>query len=311
MKFFERILKISLVNLQSFGKLYFTPKQLFYEFCRVKTSLLGLETKTAATIFGLSAIPSMFIAKESRKNAIGLLTASAAVFGTLAFFRTIPHTLSPPISWKEFKDLLSVYLQNNEIHELLEIEKDVEFLNEFPSDLMFYGLPKTLICESDEIAQMLRANEFHLETPCAVLSLREATPLNDAFQKMLSRAEEPKVFFLHDASLRAFSLIPNLRQTLELKEEILLRSIGLRPVHARRLHLFARKTQNKSQAINLNDFAYLTNSEKRWLERGFTTEVSAISPARLQRVLRRIILGLEIPASNWQIALPPKNLGFM
>lgn len=310
MKRFERKLEIGLANLRSFGKLSFTPKQLFYEFCRVNTSPIGFEMKTAATVFGLGAIPSIFIVKGKPKNTIGFLTATAAVFGTLALFRTIPHTLKPPISWNEFENLLSVYLQNIEIKELLKIEKEVVFLNKFPSDLMLFGLPRILICESDEIAQMLRANDFHLETPCAVLSLREATPLNNAFQKMLSRAETPEVFFLHDASLQAFSVIPNLRQTLELNEEIPLRSIGLRPVHARRLHLFARKSQN-NQKVNFEDFAYLTDSEKRWLERGFTAEVSAILPARLQRVLRRIILGLEIPPGNWQIALPPKNLGFM
>lgn len=310
MKRFERKLEIGLANLRSFGKLSFTPKQLFYEFCRVNSLPIGLEPKIAAAVFGLSAIPSIFIAKQSQTKAIGLLTASAAVLGTLALFRTIPHTLKPPISWNEFENLLLIYLRNNEISELLEIENEVEFLNEFPSDLMLFGLPRILICESDEIAQMLRANDFHLETPCAVLSLRETTPLNNAFQQMLSRAETPQVFFLHDAGSQGFSLISNLRQTLELNEEIPLRSIGLRPVHARRLHLFARKTQNNFQ-VNLDDFAYLTDGEKRWLERGFTAEVSAISPARLQRVLRRIILGLEIPSNNWQITLPPKKLGFM
>lgn len=305
MRKFEQSLKISINNLNLFGKIYFTPKQLYYEFCRQTRSPIGLETKTAAVLFGLSTIPAMF----SPKNKLSLLTAGAFIFGALAISRKIPHTLSPTISWKIFEENLLNYLRNNEIDGLLKIEKETKFLNKIPNDLTLYGLPRLLICESDEIAQMLRANQFHLQTPCGILSLREASPLSENFQKMLERAEEPQVFFLHDASPKAFSLIPNLRNILELNAEIPLRPLGLRPIHARRLHLFANKTD--LQKVDFSEFNYLDESEINWFKNGFTVEVSAISPVRLLRVLRRLILGLEIPASDWQITLPKRNLGFI
>lgn len=306
MQSFEKSLQKSLANLESFGKLYFTPKQLFYEFCRQQSSPIGLKTKTAATLFGLSAIPTIYFAKSKPKNALSLLTTSAFAFSALAISKQIPRTLSPTISWNEFEANLSDYLHNNEVYELLKIEKDVNFANKIPDDLTLYGLPKLLICERCEIAQMLRFNQFHLQTPCAVLSLREAHPLSENMQKMLSCAEEPQVFFLHDASEQAFALLPKLRQTLALKAEIPLRPLGLRPVHARRLHLFAQK----NIAPN-NDFAeidYLDENEKTWLKNGFTAEVSAVSPVRLLRVLRRLISGVEIPTNSF---LPQKHLGFM
>ena len=302
---FEKALQISISNLQGIGRFYFTPKQLFYEFCRQIRSPLGMETGTVAVLFGLSLVPAMLM----RKNSLSLLAGSGLVLGGLAAFRNLPHTLSPPVSWENFAKLLAAYLRNSEIEGLLKIEQAVRFTDKFPGDLTLYGLPRVLVCESDEIAQVLRANQFHLQTPCAVLSLSEAEPLNEPVKKMLARAEQPEVFFLHDASLWAFSLLRTLRKRLELPEEIPLRPLGLRPVHARRLHLF--EAEKLLLPVDLSGFDNLSESEKEWLGHGNRAEVAAVPPVRLMRVLRRLILGLEIPPGEWQITLPPKTLGFM
>jgi hypothetical protein len=305
MQNFERTLQISVENLQSFGRLYFTPRQLFYEVCRQAHTPIGLGKKTALSLFGISTVPTILLGK----NKLGLLAASGLAFGTLAAIRQMPYTLPTPFSFAKFENFLAFYLQKHEIAGLLRNEKEIKFVENFPSDLELYGLPRTLICEGDEIAQMLRANQFHLQTPCAVLSLREAKPLSKSYKKMLNKAEEPQVFFLHNASIEAFSILQNLRETLELDEKIPLRPLGLRPVHARRLHLF---TEKKSfEEIDLSIFDFLSETEKNWLSRGNSAEVSAVAPVRLLRVLRRLILGLEITPSEWQISLPKKNLGFM
>ena len=309
MKNFERKLETGIERLQSSGRLYFTRRQLFYEFCRSVRTPFGLELKTAAAVFGLSAIPSFFIAKGKPKNAVGLLSASAFVLGTLTAFRQIPQTLDLPIAWSEFENFLNNYLQNHQIEGLLEIEQNADFTPLISTDLTLYGLPNLLICESDEIAQMLRANQFHLQTPCGVLSLPEAMPLPKNFQKMLSNAENPQVFYLHNASLQSFLKISNLRKNLSLNDEIPLRILGLRPIHAKRLHLFTEKTDGNLP--DFEDFDFLDESENKWLAEGNMAEVAAVSPVRLLRVLRRLILGTQIPPSNWQINLPNKNLGFM
>ncbi len=311
MRNFEKSIQKCLQQFESFGKLYFTPKQLFYELCRLQRSPIGLKSTTAAKLFGLSAIPAMFFAKQNPKKVFGFLSASAIAFSALAVSKQIPRTLPPPILWQEFEEKLSNYLQNNKIDGLLKIGKNVKLTNEIPDDLTLYGLPKLLICESDEIAQMLRANQFHLQTPCGVLSLKEASPLSDNFQNMLSSAEEAQVFYLHDASWQAISLIPDLHRILSLNYEIPLRPLGLRPIHAQRLHLFAQKEIDFSPNVDLAKISYLDEKEKTWLKSGFKTEVSAVAPVRLLRVLRRLILGVEVPTRNWQIGLPNKNMGFM
>lgn len=309
MKNFERKIQLSAERLQSFGRIFFTRRQFFYEFCRTLRAPFGLETKTAAAALGLSTIPSLVIAKGKPRNAIGLLSAAAFVFGTFAALRKVPQTLNLPISANEFENLLNAYLQNKRIKGLLEIGQETDFTPLISNDLTHYGLPNLLICESDEIAQMLRANQFHLQTPCGVLSLREAAPLPEDFQKMLSMAENPQVFYLHDASFESFSKIRTLRENLYLNNKIPLRILGLRPIHAKRLHLFALKKQSIS--TDLQAFDFLDESEKKWLLDGNSAEIAAVSPIRLQRVLRRLILRTQIPPSDWQLSLPNKNLGFM
>lgn len=305
MRNFEKSLEKSLANLESFGRIYFTPKQLYYEFCRQQHSPIGIKPKTAATIFGFSVIPTIFF----RKNKLALLSASALVLGALPTFRKLPHTISPSISRQKFEKLLAEYLENSRIENLLEAKMETHFNNTTPKDLTLYGLPNLLVCESDEISQMLRANQFHLQTPCGVLSLNEASPLSENFRKMMSNAENPQVFYLHDADLESYSLLPNLREKLGLDDKISLRILGLRPIHAKRLHLFAEK--KRVEFADLDSLDFLDESEKKWLRSGNSAEVSAISPVRLMRVLRRLILGLEVPTSDWQITLPKKSLGFM
>ncbi len=277
---FEKTLQASLVNLQSFGRLYFTPKQLYYEFCRTLRLPFAID-----------------------------LRKSLPIFDKVSSLMRTPQTIETPASWNEFGAKFAQYLKTNEITGLLKIESKIDFVEKFPSDLTLYGLPKILICESDEIAQMLRANQFHLQTPCGVLSLSEASPLPTGWQKMLGRAENPQAYFLHDASLRAFSVIKNLRQTLRIKDDVLLRPLGLRPVHAQRLRLFSIKADSRN--LDLSELNYLSDEEKNWLLDGNSVEISAVSPIRLLRILRRIILGLEIPTSDWQLKLPSKSMGFM
>jgi hypothetical protein len=152
MQKFEKALQISIENLQSFGQLYFTPKQLFYEFCRQLNSPMGIETKTAASVFGLGTIPTIFLPKHKLK----LILTGGLILGGLAFLRNTPHTLTAPISFTGFEYLLANYLQTNEIEGLFKIENEVNFVKEFPADLTLFGLPKVLICETDEIAQKKR-----------------------------------------------------------------------------------------------------------------------------------------------------------
>ena len=274
-----RNLEAGIKNLEGFGRLYFTADQLFYETCRLS---------------GFS------FSRAIRK--------SIPFAGTAVSFPKMPKTIETPLDRRSFDKSLERYLKDHKIMGLLELAT-ARFSDTIPTDLMLYGLPKVLICESDAIAQMLRANQFHLQTPCAVFSLSEAVPLSEKVKTMMKRAENPKIYFLHDASIEAFSKLQKLRQMIELKEDVPLRPLGIRPLHAQRMRLFSKK--GTTQGFDFSGFDYLLDAEKEWLLEGNQAEVSGVSPVRLLRVLRRIILGFAPTHGEWQIKLPKKDLGFM
>ena len=304
MKDFEKSLQQGLANLNSFRKNSVYAETTFTSVPRLQ-SPLGMKPKSAAVFFGASVIPIMF----SRKRKLELLLLGGLICGGLALLRKTPHTLSIPFSWNEFEKLLRAYLNNNQIENLLEITENTDFEPIESEDLTLYGLPNFLICESDEIAQMLRANQFHLQTPCGVLSLKEANPLAKSIIRMMNNAENAPVFYLHDADGNSFAMLKNLREMLGLGERISLRILGLRPVHAKRLHLFSQRKD--AEFYDLEEITFLEKAEIDWLQNGNFTEVAAVSPIRLMRVLRRLILFPENSGNERYVSLPKKNLGFM
>jgi hypothetical protein len=308
MQSFQRTLTDALDALNEHGALYFTRRQLYYEFCRVLRHPDGLETKSAGALFAATAVTTSILTRHKPNLRTALLSAEAMFFGAMAALRSVPHTLEPPLKFGDFELRLEQFLENTQIPFLIPESAASEFPTTFPYDLKLFGMPRLLICQSLEIARFLRANQFHLQTPCGVLALAEATPLSDEFKTMLLNAETPEVFFLHDASFKGLGYISEIGRLLNIDQEIPVRPLGLRPVHAKRLKLFAVKSE--CGEVDFDRFAQLDNREKRWLASGQTAEVSAIQPVRLLRVLRRLILGLEIPENRIRL-LPDKNSGFI
>jgi hypothetical protein len=302
----------SLENFAEFGGLFYTRRQLYYEICRFLRSPKGLDYQTAGVLFGLGSAVSLALAMRKKTGlAAGFFAVNALGTGALTWLRKTPHNLLPPFSLEEFEQVFENYLQKREHPKgLIETLSSVPKTVGYPSDLTLYGLPHLLICQSGEIAQMLRANRFHLETPCAVLSLCQATPLEVMFLEMLANAPEPKVFYFHDAAKSSYAIIPDLRKRLLLPESISLQIIGLRPLHAQRLHLFVQTDEN-TENVSLENFEYLNEDEKQWLQAGWQAEVASVNPVRLLRVLRRIILNLPSVSTNWELQLPKRETGFM
>lgn len=305
---FERLLKHSLKNFSTYGNFYYTQRQLYYELCRVARPPRGFDWRTAAAVFGLGLLPALGLRKQSRALTTGLIGANAILTGGLTWLRYSPHTLPPPFTFAEFDDWLNK--QREFPSGLLHIDKINVKPFGYEPDLTLYGLPRLLVCQSDETAAMLRANYFNMEASCAVLSLREAAPLSENYQKMLELAPSPKVFYIHDASLEGYSFVPTLRERLELPENAVISLLGLRPDHAARLHLFVQRNQSQFD-FNLDAISYLSEDEKRWLREGWTAELSSVHPVRLLRVLRRLVLQIPAPPSIWKLRLPPRSLGFM
>lgn len=312
-------LRLSFKKLAAYGNLHFTRRQLYYEVCRTIRQPKGVELKTAAAVFATSCLPSLGLMLRRRRGlAAGLFAASAVFTSGLVWLRSSAHTLAPPISFDDFENALDDYLQHQPrpIGLLDEKTNSEDVLpDSYPIDLPRYGLHSLLICESSQVAQMLRRNNFHLEASCAILDAAEnaaenAAPLNEIYRQMLACAAEPRVYFLHDAGLAGFSRAANLRERLALPRKARLQILGLRPAHAERLHLFVEQN-DLIEPKTLGTLGFLSEDDKRWLAAGQRAEVAAVHPVRLLRVLRRLILGLPVPQNAWKISLPPRDLGFM
>lgn len=304
---FERLLRRALQNLQTYGNFSFTRRQLYYEICRTARPPQGFDWQTAAAIFGAGVLPALALRRQNPLAAAGLLGANAVFTGGLTLQRYLPHTLAPPFAWADFSEWLDK--RNASPHSLIKTGESIQ-PEHFEWDLTLYGLPRLLICQSDEIAQMLRANQFNMEASCAVLNYREAVPLGANYQIMLKHAPAPRVFFLHDANATGYALLSSLREQTQISAETALVPLGLRPLHAQKLHLFATKTRLENN-FNLEAFPFLSDDEKSWLRAGWTAEVSAVHPVRLLRVLRRLVLDLPPRPNFWDLRLPPRSLGFL
>lgn len=240
------------------------------------------------------------------------MLAHMLMVGALRGVRLAPFTLPPPISYARFADLLAAYRSTvGEPAGLLAntTPTRLTFLGDAP-DLADYGLPHLLICQHDEIAQMLLANWFHLETRCVVLSLATATPLPEPLCAMLARTPEARVYLLHDASSTGLALIPRLRERLQVPEAVRVTAIGLRPAHAWQLHLVATRTHGSVEQHEEWP-AYLAPRERAWLHAGWCAEIAVIKPERLLLALRRIILDITPPTFKLPDWRRERAIGFM
>jgi hypothetical protein len=139
-------------------------------------------------------------------------------------------------------------------------------------DLFDYGLPRLLVCQHADIAEMLRANDLHMEAACPIVSAGDL-PLDPRLLQAVGT-----VYVLHDASAAGFAFgrtaFPGRR----------VKRLGLRPAHAATMHL-PRAPRVAAAAVA----AGLKPWEDRWLSAGNVAEVAAINPARLVRTLHRLV----------------------
>ena len=314
-------LDASFKNLTAFHSLRFTRAQLYYEVCRELKAPPGVDAHSAAVGFAAgSLLATGFAVRRKPKSAVGIFAAAALGFGGLYRLRQTAGTLAAPISIADFENALHPFLQNRgRLHNLLdrdepENSRATQSVNALPADLQLYGLPRLLICQNLEIARMLRANNFHLETACAIFALNEVAAVGEVLPKMLCRADAPTIYFLHDASLTAESQLADLPEKLRLPDSARLKFLGLRPLHAEQLHLFRLLSCAAPFLPQKTLFQFrpiLTDREKRWLISGKQVEVAAVNPVRLLRVLRRLVLDLPAAPTRLTLNLPKRELGFL
>jgi hypothetical protein len=157
-----------------------------------------------------------------------------------------------------------------------------------PSEVFEYGLPRVLLCQHREIADMLLANRLHMESACPVFALADL-PLDGRLAAAVRRGEG-RIYVLHDASAAGLTAVTTVR---EWAGELPTTPLGLRPAHATALHLPRVRAAVAPSEPPVADA--LAPWEVRWLGSGRVAEVAAVNPARLLRTVHRLVRNQHRP----------------
>ena len=160
-----------------------------------------------------------------------------------------------------------------------------------------YSFDRLVVCQSDEIAQMLIANNFHFENNCAILSISGYPQrIFDTTMQMLRRNPDLLVFAFHDCSPEGITLASELRTNLRWfpDETIVIVDVGLSPrqILAAKKDMFIQSSKNSAQASQLLADSIRENLSKvelEWLDRGNCVELESFTPQQLIHVLNRSI----------------------
>ena len=160
-----------------------------------------------------------------------------------------------------------------------------------------YSFDRLVVCQTDEIAQMLIANNFHFENNCAILSISGYPQrIFDTTMQMLRRNPELRVFAFHDCSPEGIKLAQEVRTNSHWfpDETIVIVDIGLSPrqILAAKRDIFIQSSKNSAQASRSLPSSLRENLSKvelEWLDRGNFVELESFTPQQLIQVLNRSI----------------------
>jgi hypothetical protein len=267
------------------GTLFFTQKQLYYEFNRRILKRKTLACGTPAALLGLGFLIAN-MPHSSWKMGAGIAIASLCFMATP---RPTSKSTSPLYTRVTEPQFLS-YLQkwekaHGKIERLLATPQRLEPKPLDFADVTAYSFDRVLVTEHATTAAMLVANNFHFENNCAILSL-DGYP-SDRFHTilaMLRRNPQLKIFYLHDATQHGIKAIHTLREPHWFPDASLrIIDLGLRPLHAQKGNMILRK--GTPQPFTSTKPTAITAQEIAWLETGNYAEIESVRPAKLMRAV--------------------------
>jgi hypothetical protein len=180
-----------------------------------------------------------------------------------------------------------------------------------------YSFDRAIICDSDEIAQFLIANNIHFENNCAILSISGyPQSIFDTVIEMLRRNADLKVYALHDASFVGVSLVHQLRTSPNwfANQEVTIFDLGISPRQILETRdMFVQQSQTMTQsARQLPDAVRqgLTAKELAWLDAGNFVELESFTPQKLLRVVNYGLAQSGDPQGNDGLILVDDNVGY-
>ena len=293
-KFFAKLISDISVN----NTFRFTEKQLFYLFNkRLVNNISGSCLSSSFSFIGfvLAFIGIIFTHYNSGLIAISigiLMLFTGTVLYTDEINKTIKTLLITP---EKFQDYLNSWKAVNPIDGILTVTEQKNVPSSINSDITYYSFDRVVVCDNAEIANLLIANNFHLENNSAVLSI-DGYPQNifDTVMEMLRRNDNLKVYVLHSASPSGVSVVNTLSTNSDWfannsNSNVTIYDLGLLPRQVFNNSSFftqisedsAREAQELPSDIK-ND---LTEKEIKWLEAGKYVELESFTPQRLLKVV--------------------------
>lgn len=285
LKVTDALFQGSIQGLSGESKLFFTERQLWYEFDR-HLARRRQWWRIPVYMAIASVVASIFFSNLTIFLVLGIITLAVAV-ALYSYYQRGPTT--PIVTFEVFRSqFLGAWTQiHGPIEKLLSAlpREPHQLLEAKEPDLTAYSFNRALVTSQAEIAAMLIANRFHSENNCAILSL-DGYPYNrtDSVLTMLRRNPQLMVYTLHDASVEGCRLSLRLRQPDWFPEStVVIFDLGLFPRQAEAQKLSV--INGLAQTIPNEVRQKLIPKEVAWLEQGNVAELAAVRPAQLMRAI--------------------------
>jgi DNA-directed RNA polymerase subunit RPC12/RpoP len=303
--FFIKVLSDISVN----NTLHFTAKQLFYllEKRLIKKKTAALRNAANAAIgFG---IVIAYTGLNFIKSGIGwpliilgigiiILRIGIVIFGWLQSKKPPKSPRKLTITPAMAEDWLNRWNRVNSAPEKLLLptlpQSTPITIN---PEITNYSFDRLVVCDSEAIARMLIANNFHFENNCAILTI-SGYPQNifDITMQMLRRNPQLEVYALHDCSPTGIKLTHQLRTDPDwfADSNIALIDVGLLPrqIIAARRNILIQNTSESARSAEIIASELpnlLTDPEWEWLKAGNFVELESFTPQTLIQILNRSI----------------------
>ncbi len=206
---------------------------------------------------------------------------------------------------------------NGALEKLLPAPRQEALPASIDREVSGYSFDRAIICDNDEIAQFLIANNVHFENNCAILSISGyPQSIFDTVIEMLRRNADLKVYALHDANPAGVSLVHQLRTSPNwfANQAVTIFDLGISPRQILETRdMFVQQSQTMAQsARQLPDAVRqgLTAEELAWLDAGNFVELESFTPQRLLRVVNYGLAQSGDPQGNQGLILVDDNVGY-
>jgi hypothetical protein len=183
---------------------------------------------------------------------------------------------------------------NGSVDKLLPMPQTLAASSMPRPDVTAYSFDRVVVCDSDAIANMLIANNFHFENNCAILAI-SGYPQNifDVTMQMLRRNSELRVYALHNCDSNGVSLAHQLRSNPEWFPDtnIAIIDVGLLPrqIIAKPGVFIQTLTNAQVAQLPIEVRQGLSAAELKWLDAGNFVELESFTPQKLIQILQRSI----------------------